>query len=255
MRDPKNILITGASSGIGEALALCYAAPDVTLYLSGRNEERLMDVVRQCRDQGAQAEGRVVDVTDRAGMAGWIADAEARSPLDLVIANAGISGGTAGRMTGEPIEQARFIFDVNVTGVLNTIEAALPPMIARKRGQVAIISSLSAFRGWPGAPAYSASKGAVRFYGEALRGSLKRTGVRVNVICPGFIKSRMTAANDFPMPFLMAADRAASRIRRGLEADKGRIAFPFPVHFFSWAVSVLPDRLAHAILTRLPDKS
>lgn len=255
MHDPKVILITGASSGIGAALALCYAAPDVTLYLSGRNEERLQDVVRQCCDLGAQAEGRVVDVTDRAGMADWIADAEARTPLDLIIANAGISGGTAGRMTGEPIEQARFIFDVNVTGVLNTIEAALPPMIARKRGQVAIVSSLSAFRGWPGAPAYSASKGAVRFYGEALRGSLKRTGVQVNVICPGFIKSRMTAANDFPMPFLMEPDRAARLIQRGLERDKGRIAFPLPVHFMAWAVSVLPDRWAQSLLTRLPDKS
>lgn len=255
MRDPKNILITGASSGIGAALALCYAAPDVTLYLSGRNEERLADTVRQCAGKGARVEGRVVHVTDRADMTDWIAAADGQTPLDLIIANAGISGGTAGRMTGEPIEQARFIFDVNVTGVLNTIEPSLPLMVARKRGQVAIISSLSAFRGWPGAPAYSASKGAVRFYGEALRGSLKRTGVQVNVICPGFIKSRMTAANDFPMPFLMEADCAAQIIRRNLARDKGRIAFPFAAHFAAWAVSVLPDRMAQAILTRLPDKS
>lgn len=255
MRDPKTILITGASSGIGAALARDYAAPDITLYLSGRNADRLEDVAIACRAAGAVVETALVDVTDRAAMADWIAGVEARTPLDLVIANAGISGGTAGRMTGEPIEQARFIFDANLIGVLNTLEPILPPMIARGRGQVAIISSLSAFRGWPGAPAYSASKGAVRFYGEALRGSLKRTGVQVNVVCPGFVKSRITAANDFPMPFLMEADRAAAVIRRGLARDKGRIAFPFPAHFFAWAVSVLPDWLAQAILTRLPDKS
>lgn len=255
MHGPKSILITGASSGLGAALALCYAAPDVTLYLSGRHAQRLEETAQACRDRHARVETMVADVTDRAAMARWIALADACTPLDLVVANAGISGGTAGRMTGEPIEQARFIFDVNVTGVLNTIEPCLPPMIARQAGQIAIISSLSAFRGWPGAPAYSASKGAVRFYGEALRGALKRTGVRVHVVCPGFIKSRMTAVNDFPMPFLMEADRAAALIRRGLEKNKGRIAFPLPAHFCAWAVSLLPDAVAQALLTRLPDKS
>ena len=130
----------------------------------------------------------------------------------------GISGGTggaggdpsAGPMQGESPAQARQIFDVNLGGVLNTLEPVLPAMLQRGRGQVAIISSLAAFRGWPGAPAYSASKGAVRFYGEALRGALHSSGVEINVVCPGFVVSRMTDVNQFPMPFLMSAEKAAS---------------------------------------------
>lgn len=254
MKNPTAILITGGSSGIGEALAYTYAAPGVTLYLSGRDAARLEAVAHACRARGADVHTALVDVTDQAGMARWIESALARGGLDLVIANAGISGGTAGRPDGEPLTEARLIFDVNLTGVLNTIDPVLPAMLAARKGQIALISSLAGFRGWPGAPAYSASKGAVRFYGEALRGALKRTGVQVNVICPGFIESRMTAVNDFPMPFLMSSARAATYIAKKLAADKGRIAFPLPVHFFAWFFSILPDSWAQFCLTRFPAK-
>lgn len=255
MNDPRHILITGGSSGIGRALALAYAADGVVLYLSGRDAARLADTAEACRARGAQAHTALVEVSDRAAMAQWIGAADAAHPLDLVVANAGISGGTAGRADGEPLAQARRIFAVNLDGVLNTLEPVLPAMIARGRGQIAIVSSLSGYRGWPGAPAYSASKGAVRFYGEALRGALKRTGVRVSVILPGFVESRITAVNDFPMPFFLRADDAAARIKRGLARDKGRIAFPAPTHFIAWLIGALPDPLAQYIQCRMPDKS
>lgn len=254
MKNPKNILITGASSGIGEALAWHYAAPDIFLALSGRNEERLLSIAEMCRRKGAEVDVAVLDVTDRGMMEDWIVEIDALHTLDLVIANAGISGGTGGVMNGEPMSQARAIFDVNLMGVLNTIEPVLPRMLKRKKGQIALISSMAGFRGFPSAPAYSASKGAVRFYGEALRGSLKDSGVEINVICPGFVRSRMTDANKFHMPLLMQAPKAAEIIANGLVENRGRIAFPWPTHFASWFISILPDWLAQKILTRLPAK-
>lgn len=254
MEDMTSVLITGASSGIGKALALHYAAPGVFLALSGRNEDRLDAVAQACRAKGALVDIAVLDAADRDNMADWIGDVDDTHPLDLVIANAGISGGTGGVMNGEPVAQARKIFEVNLMGVVNTVEPVLPRMLTRGRGQIALISSMAGFRGFPSAPAYSASKGAVRFYGEALRGSLSQTGIKVNVVMPGFVKSRMTDANDFPMPFLMETDKAAAIIARGLDRNKGRIAFPLPTYLGAWFVSILPDILAQKILGKLPAK-
>ena len=138
--------------------------------------------------------------------------------------------------------------------MFNTIEPALEKMNNIDKGQIAIISSLAGFRGWPGAPAYSASKGCVRFYGEALRGSLKDTNIKINVVCPGFVESRMTAVNDYAMPMMMSAKKAASIIAKGLQKNKGRICFPWPVHFFAWFLGILPDSLAQKILSKAPQK-
>lgn len=134
-----------------------------------------------CRAKGADVDTTVLDVTDQAQWSNgsW----KPISPRADLVANAGISGGTGGVMNGEPISQAREIFDVNLTGVLNTVGSILRRFVARNAGQIALISSMAGC-GFPSAPAYSASKGAVRFYGEALRGSLSRSGVKINVICP-----------------------------------------------------------------------
>lgn len=248
----RHIIITGASSGIGEALALHYAAHGVRLGLTGRDTARLEAVAAQCRSKGADVSVKIIDVTDRAGMAMWLEQQDDASPVDLVIANAGISAGMGGG--GESAEQVRRLFDVNVQGVFNTIEPLRPRMIARRRGHIALMSSLAAFRGWPGAPAYCATKAAVRIYGEALRGALKKSGVNVSVICPGFIRSRMTDVNAFPMPMIMSAERAAFIIAGGISRNRGRIAFPFPLYFFVWLCGALPDPVAQAFLSGMPEK-
>lgn len=252
MRSPRSIVITGASSGIGEALAVAYAGPGLSLALTGRDRGRLDGVAERCRNAGATVTAGIVDSADRATMVAWLAAVDAAAPVDLVIANAGISAGTGGGVETE--EQARRILSVNLDGVLNTIHPLLPAMRARRRGQIALMASQAGFRGLPGAPAYCASKAAVRVYGEALRGDLAGEGIGVSVICPGFVKSRMTAVNRFPMPFLMDSDQAARAIRRGLERNAARIAFPWPMAAAVWLLALLPPGWTDAALSRAPRK-
>lgn len=252
-RDVSSVVVTGASSGIGEALSRHYAAPGVSLALTGRDGERLAAVAEACRAQGAAVATAGIDVADRAAMAAWLAEVDAAAPVDLCIANAGISAGT-GR-GGESADQVRRIFAVNVDGVFNTILPLLPAMLARGRGHLALMSSLASFRGFPGAPAYCASKATVRVYGEALRGEVADRGVGVSVVCPGYVVSRMTAANRFPMPFLMSADRAAAIIARGIARNRARIAFPFPTYAAAWLLGVLPPGLTDPLLRRAPKKA
>lgn len=247
-----HLLITGASSGLGAALALEYAAKGVTLSLQGRDAARLKKVTEQAEKRGTTVYSTLLDVTDAVGMKDWIEASDSIQPLDLVIANAGISAGTGDYTESE--EQSRRIFDVNLTGVLNTIHPALPMMIERKRGQIAIMSSLAGFRGFAGAPAYCASKAAVRVYGEALRGDVSRHNVKVNVICPGFVKTPMTDVNTFHMPFLMSPERAAKIIRKALAANKPRIAFPWQMYMLVRFFSALPACLIDRITARLPKK-
>ena len=252
MKEPRSILITGASSGIGEALALAYAAPGMSLALSGRDRDRLDAVALRCRELGAVVEAKTVDVVDEQAMARWIGAVDERAPLDLVIANAGVSRGL--KSAGEIHDHVREIFAVNVEGVFNTLHPAIPRMRARGQGQLAIMSSFAGFRGLPGAAAYCASKAAVKVYGEGLRGWLQPKGVEVSVVCPGFVRSRLTARNKFAMPFLMDAERAARIIKRGLRRNKGLIAFPLPMHAFAWLLAALPATLLDPLLRRLPAK-
>lgn len=250
----KTILITGASSGIGAALALHYAAGGHRLILGGRDGSRLQQTGIACRALGAEVHTQCTDVAARDLMHQWIVGIDKRFPLDLVIANAGISGGP-GVMSPELYRNdAARIFETNLMGVVNTLDPILPRLVQRKRGQVAVISSLAGFSAWPGAPAYSASKAAVRLYGLALRARLASSGVGLTVVCPGFVVSRMTEANDFPMPFILPTDRAAAIIATRLERNPPVIAFPWHMALAVRALGLLPDAWVARLLARLPEK-
>ena len=248
----KNILITGASSGIGEALALYYAQNGAeNLFLCGRNAMRVKRVMRLCRKYGAHVEGRVIDVCAKENFATWFNACNRKAPLDLVIANAGVSTSVE---TGSNVYNT---FETNVFGVLNTIFPAINAYKRRlkeERGIVAIISSLAGYHGLAGCPSYSASKACVKAYGEALRARLCDENIQVNVICPGFVRSRITAQNTCPMPFIMDADKAARLIAQGIENNRGLIAFPFPMRLAAWFGSVLPECVSHVLFKHLPYK-
>lgn len=248
-----NVLITGASSGLGRALALAYAEDGGHLFLSGRDAARLEDVASACRARGATASPTVIDVTDAARMADWVAQSDRTAPLDLAIANAGISAGT-GAAGEEAAEQTRHIFRVNFDGVVNTVLPAMDVMRPRRKGQIAMMASLAGFRGMPTAPAYCASKAAVRVWGEGLRGVLARDGIGLTVICPGFVETRMTAANRFPMPFLVPAEKAGKLMRRGIDANRARLAYPWPMAAIIWLLTTLPPNWTDPFLARLPAK-
>ncbi len=249
----KTILITGATSGLGKALSLEYANSNNILFLTGRNKKNLQEITNLCEKKGAKVISKIIDVREKERMSKWILEISKMHKLDLVIANAGISAGTASGIESE--EQISEIFDVNVNGVLNTINPAIQIMVKQKDGQIGIVSSLAGFRGLPSSPAYSASKSAVRVYTEGLRGSLAKIGIKVSAICPGYIKTPMTAVNQFPMPFLMEAKKAAKIIRIGLEKDKSRIAFPFALYFIVWLMTLISPRITDPIFSKLPGKS
>jgi len=245
MKVPRNILITGASSGIGAGLARHYAAPGIGLALTGRNPDRLADVAAACRAAGADVLAQPVDVTDTRAMEKFFSAAENRWPLDLVFANAGVAPSTS--YQSEPAAVSRQIIDVNVGGVLNTIYPAREVMAPRKRGQIAIMSSLAAYVPTPNVPAYGASKAAVKSLGLALRAEAAADGIGLTVICPGFVHSRITKALS-RAPLIMPTDRAARLIAKRLKRDPAIITFPFLFSMLVRVIGALPDPLATALM-------
>ena len=248
----KNILITGASSGIGAALAIYYADHGAaTLFLCGRNKERLENVAEKCRYRGAYVETKILNVTDEQAMAAWIKECEEKAPLNLVFANAGVS-------TGEETKENIYnTFNTNVFGVLNTITPAIEIYKKRKDGtpkSIAITASIAGYHGLPSCPSYSATKACVKAYGEALRENLKKEGIHLSVICPGFVRSRITDKNNCPMPFFMEAEKAAAIIAKRVERNVGLIAFPFLMRLAVYGLSILPNAISGFIYGRLPHK-
>ena len=248
-----SVLITGASSGIGGALAERLAGPNIAMCLTGRDANRLAGIREKVEAKGSTATAHVIDVQDGRAMADLINSTDSKNPLDLVIANAGISGGAG--ISTDDAQKSRTIFDINVGGVINTVLPAAQAMKTRRRGHIGIVSSVAGFRGLPTAPAYSASKVAVRAWGDAIRPHLQAVGVGLSIIYPGFVESRITDANNFSMPFLMPADKAASIIAAGLMSGKRSIAFPWPTVMMARILSILPTPIFDAVMRRAPRKT
>jgi len=246
---PQTIVITGASSGIGRALACHYAKPGVTLCLIGRNEERLEAVRAACESQGADlVRAAALDVRDREALFAALQEFDKAHPVDLLIANAGVTGGTTPEGDFEPIETSHMLMETNVLGVFNSIHALLPQMLIRGRGQIALIGSLAGFVPMGDSPSYCASKAAILSYGLSLREGLRNRGVNVNVVCPGFIETPLSDKLRSAKPQLMTAEKAAVAIAKGIEKNRGVVAFPFALSFVTRLGQFLPAFVRRAVI-------
>ncbi|HUR53571.1 MAG TPA: SDR family NAD(P)-dependent oxidoreductase [Gemmataceae bacterium] len=242
------VVITGASSGIGRALAVACAACGARVGVTARRAELLDELVREVRSAGGTIESEPCDVADRAATVAAIRSLQDRlGPVELLIANAGMGGDTgAAAMNVDAVER---ILRVNFLGLVYAIEAVLPGMIERRSGHVVGVSSMAAFKGLPGAAAYCASKSAVNAYLESLRIELRGSGVSVTAVCPGFVRTPMVANNP-SMPFLMEPDRAAERMLRGLRRRPKVLAFPRRLALLMKLTRWLPDWVVKRIVKK-----
>ncbi|WP_019865439.1 SDR family NAD(P)-dependent oxidoreductase [Methylovulum miyakonense] len=245
---PTTILVTGATGAIGGALARHYAKPGICLILQGRNAAALDGIARACTEAGASVSTQVMDLRDIAGLQQWLAELSIKQLPDLVIANAGININHGSGRRGEQWPEMEALLDLNVKSTLALANALVPAMRQRRSGQIALVSSLAAYYGLPVTPSYSASKAAIKAYGEGMRGWLERDNVQINVVMPGYIQSDMANAMPGPKPFLWAPDRAARVIAQGLAKNQARISFPFPLNFGTWFLAVLPAQFSQRIL-------
>jgi short-subunit dehydrogenase len=171
--------------------------------------------------------------------------------VDLVIVNAGVNTNIGPEGAGERWEDVQALIEVNVLAAMATVHAVLPSLRSRGEGQIALMSSLAAYFGLPVTPSYSASKAALKAYGEALRGWLAPEGIRVSVVMPGYVDSQMCRDMPGPKPFLWPPEKAARTIKRGLAHNRPRISFPFPLNSGTWWLSVLHPAISERILRLL----
>lgn len=222
----RTALITGASGGIGEALARKLASRGVKVALTARREDRLRTIAEEIEAAGGEAKIYPADLSlpQAASEVSLRAD-EDLGGLDLVIANAGM--GTTAWAGKLGYKQCGPTIDLNVSGAVATLTALLPRMIERRRGHLVGISSLAGYRGMPRSAVYSASKAFLAVFLESLRIDLRGTGVVVTDVRPGFVRTPLTDANPFPMPFILEVDDAAERILRGIDREEAIVAFPW----------------------------
>ena len=247
---PERVWITGASMGIGEALALRLARDGAEIVASARSADKLAALA-------GSGSGRIVawplDITDHAAVQDAVARIEAeRGPIDVAVLNAG---------THRPVAAADFtaeglrdLMEINVMGTAACLEALMPRMSARGRGRIAVVASVAGYRGLPTSAYYGATKAALINLTESLKFDLDRAGVTIQLVDPGFVKTPLTDQNDFPMPFLISAELAADRIARGLRSSRFEIAFPRAFVAILKLLRLLPYRLYFPLVGRSTGK-
>jgi short-subunit dehydrogenase len=247
----QRVFLTGASSGLGAALAAHYAAGGARLGLAARRPELLESLAASLPGSHLRYP---IDVTDQGAVAAAAGDFIARAGVpDIVIANAGVSVGTLTEHAEDLPAFAR-VFQVNVFGMAATFQPFVAPMRAAQHGTLAGIASVAGIRGVPGAGAYSASKAAAINYLESLRVELRGSGIRVSTICPGYIETPMTAVNRYPMPFLLKADEAARRIARAIDRGASYAVVPWQMAIVARLLRLLPNPVNDALFARVGRK-
>jgi short-subunit dehydrogenase len=245
---PSTVLITGATGGIGAALAHSYAQPGRTLILHGRDAARVASLSRECEVRGAKVHAVILDLRDAEATMAALRSLSSQYVIDLAIVNAGVSSAMGEGLEVESWDAMRTVLAVNIDGAIATVAGVLPEMRRRGAGQIAVVSSLAAYFGLPVTPIYCASKAALKAYGEAMRGWLAPQGIAVNVVLPGFVRTSMGDASPGPKPWRMSPDRAATLIRRGLEHNRARIAFPRMLAWGMWCLSLLPAAVSQRLV-------
>ena len=250
-RAPRTVVISGASSGLGLALARHYLRNGASVAAIARRDELLQSLSAEFP---AQVHVYALDVRDAAAMQAAAQDFIAHHGApDIVIANAGVSVGTLTEYA-EDLAAFQQVLDTNVMGMVATFQPFIAAMRDAKRGTLAGIASVAGFRGLPGASAYSASKAAAITYLESLRVELHGSGVRVVTICPGYIRTPMTDINPYPMPFMLEPDEAARRMARVIEQGKSFAVVPWQMAIVGRALKWLPNWLYDTLFARAPHK-
>jgi short-subunit dehydrogenase len=246
-------VVTGASSGIGWALGKELAARGWKVGVLARRRDPLEQLVKEIEDAGGTAALAPADVSDRAQTLEAIQELRERlGPVDLLVANAGVGAPTL----VDPINigDVEKMIRVNLLGTIYTIEAVLPEMLQRGAGHIAAVSSMASYKGLPGESAYCASKAAVNVYLEGLRIQLRDRGIAVTTICPGFVKTPMTAVNEFHMPFVLEAAAAARRIAGALERKVKVYSFPKRMSLLMKLTACLPDWMIARAMSKYNEK-
>ena len=250
----KTVFLTGASSGIGEGIALALAKKGAVLGLVARREEMLLDLAKRCIKAGGVARAFPCDVVDPSALQ-EAADQFRHEfdHVDVLIANAGIGGNNKETRSYLP-EAVKRLIDINLLGASNAVYAVLPQMLERGKGHLVAISSLAGFRGLPKSAAYSASKAGMTAFFESVRLDLKHKGIDVTIIQPGFIKTPLTAGRKHRMPYLMELDDAIPLFIKAIEKKKKFAAFPWQLATIVRAGKFMPawlyDRFAGGVRSR-----
>ncbi len=242
--------VTGASSGIGRALALELAARGRSVAVSARREDKLDELV----EEGKSLSGRIVpfplDITDPDAVARTVRRIEQDlGPLATAVLNAGLHMPTKARALS--LEDTRTLVELNLLGTLSCLKAALEPMATRERGQIAVVASVAGYFGLPSAAGYGMTKAGLINMTQALQPELAAMGVKLQLVNPGFVKTPLTDRNRFPMPFLMPVEKAAEGLLRGLESDRFEIVFPWRMAALMRLLRALPMGLALKLTRRL----